>query len=139
MYTCKDCLHYNACKSMYIHGLDEYTAVMNYQEDIFDNEHYADVYNCEDFTHKDAWIHLPCKVGDTFYYINQDIFYRKDQSTKTWELTDDYCIHEGQISSIDYSGNVLTFYDLDGIDHIFSEMFFTREDAEDKLKEIKGD
>lgn len=130
MYTCKDCLHYNACKSMYIHGLDECTAVMNYQEDIFDNEHYADVYNCEDFTHKDAWIHLPCKVGDTFYYIGQ--------YAQNGELTNNYYICETQISSIDYAGNVLTFYDLDGIDHIFSEMFFTREDAEDKLKEIKG-
>lgn len=41
---------------MYIHGLDAYTSVMNYQEDMFDNEHYADVYNCEDFTHRDEWI-----------------------------------------------------------------------------------
>ena len=42
---CKDCLHYNACKSMFIRGLDDYTAVrkllMNYQEDMFDTEKYT--------------------------------------------------------------------------------------------------
>lgn len=132
---CKDCLHYNACKSMFIRGLDDYTAVrkllMNYQEDMFDKEHYADVYGCEDFTPKDEWIHSPYNIGDTFYYIGQ--------CTQDEEFINEYCVCENQISSIDYDGRTLTFFDLDGIDFVLSEMFFTREDAENKLKEVKGD
>ena len=131
---CKDCLHYNACKSMFIRGLDDYTAVrkllMNYQEDMFDNEHYADVYSCEDFTPEDEWIHLPYNIGDTFYYIGQ--------CTQDEEFINEYCVCENQISSIDYDGRTLTFFDLDGIDFVLSEMFFTREDAENRLKEVKG-
>lgn len=127
---CKDCLHYNACKSMFIHSLDDYTAVMNYQEDMFDKEHYADVYSCEDFTHKSEWIYLPYNIGDTFYYIGQ--------CTQDEEFINKYCVCENQISSIDYDGHTLTFYDLDGIDFVLSEMFFTREDAENRLKEVKG-
>ena len=119
---------------MFIRGLDDYTAVrkllMNYQEDMFDNEHYADVYNCEDFTPKDEWIHLPYNIGDTFYYIGQ--------CTQDGEFINEYCVCENQISSIDYDGRTLTFFDLDGIDFVLSEMFFTREDAENRLKEIKG-
>ena len=120
---------------MFIRGLDDYTAarklLMNYQEDMFDNEHYADVYSCEDFTHKSEWIHLPYNIGDTFYYIGQ--------CTQDGEFINKYCICENQISSIDYDGRTLTFFDLDGIDFVLSEMFFTREDAENKLKEVKGD
>lgn len=124
MYTCKDCLHYNACKSMYTHGLDEYTAVMNYQEDMFDNEHYADVYNCEDFTHKDAWIHLPCDIGTTVYGIILDNV-----------PDDDYRMSfhsEWAIKPMSFSLNMINSINKGSI-------FLTREEAEDKLKEIKGD
>lgn len=128
-YTCRDCLHYNACKSMYIHGLDDYTAIMNYQEDTFDNEHYADVYNCDDFTHKDRWAYLPYNIGDIFYCISYS--------------NSDYFIRECQVSSIEYhnnySGEMFTVRDLDGVEHMTFKMFSTREKAEDKLKEIKGD
>lgn len=61
--TCKDCLHYEACKAMY---LAEWT--MPNDED-FDNEHFADVYNCSDFTDRSEWVHLPCKVGDTVFCL----------------------------------------------------------------------
>lgn len=134
MYTCKDCLHYNACKSMYIHGLDEYTAVMNYQEDMFDNEHYADVYNCEDFTHEDEWVHLPCKVGDTLY-----------------EITSRKTISEYQVTAIriELFGTFIDWKITQGfVDRYISDMpageigktvFIIREEAENKLKEIKGD
>ena len=59
--TCKDCLHYDACKGTY------FTA--NVDKDSFDNEHYADIYNCPDFADRSEWAHLPCKAGDTLYEI----------------------------------------------------------------------
>lgn len=132
MHTCKDCLHYNACKSMYIHGLDEYTAVMNYQEDIFDNEHYADVYNCEDFTHKDEWVHLLYNIGKKFF---RTIFWRNtiDECTvssltqkadKTWKI---------RLTS----GIFRTTFEITAND-IGKSIFLTREEAEKVLeKELK--
>lgn len=69
-------------------------------------------------------------LGDTFYYIGQ--------CTQDEEFINEYCVCENQISSIDYDGHTLTFFDLDGIDFVLSEMFFTREDAENRLKEVKG-
>ena len=43
MTTCKDCLHYEVC---YYHDFEE----------------------CGWFSDKSAWVHLPCKVGDTIYF-----------------------------------------------------------------------
>lgn len=61
--NCKDCLHYEACKGTY-NAIAEMADTNS-----FNNEHYADVYNCPDFTARSEWIHLPCKAGDTVYYI----------------------------------------------------------------------
>lgn len=61
--TCRDCLHYEACKGTY----NAIAEIVNTNS--FDNEHYADVYNCPDFTDSSKWVHLPCNVGDTVYYI----------------------------------------------------------------------
>lgn len=61
--TCKDCLHYGICRLdvCFIHA---------------DN---ADTYQCQDsdkveedceaFTDKSEWVHLPYKVGDTVYEV----------------------------------------------------------------------
>lgn len=60
---CKDCLHYEACKGTY-------TATWTYSgPNDFDNEHYADMDDCYNFTARSKWVHLPCNVGDTVYYI----------------------------------------------------------------------
>lgn len=61
--TCKDCLHYEACKNTY------FTIQEVIDKDSFDNEHYADVYDCPDFTDCSEWAHLPCKVGDIVYKV----------------------------------------------------------------------
>ena len=86
-------------------------------------EHYADVYSCEDFTHKDEWIHPPWKVGTTVYGIFLD--YVPD---------DDYRMvfhSEWVIKRLSFT--------LDMINSINKgRIFLTREDAENRLKEIKG-
>lgn len=63
--TCKDCLHYEACKGTY------YTAkgCDNIALYDFDGEMYADS-GCEDFTARSEWVHLPCKVGDMVYKVS---------------------------------------------------------------------
>lgn len=62
--TCKDCLHYEACKGTY------YTAkgCGNIALYDFDGEMYADS-GCEDFTDRSEWVHLPCNIGKTVYFI----------------------------------------------------------------------
>lgn len=64
--TCKDCLHYEACKGTYF----TFEPIMD--KDNFDNEHYADVYDCPDFTTRSEWVHLPCKVGDILYFVKNN-------------------------------------------------------------------
>ena len=53
--TCKNCLHYEACKGTY------YTAkgCDNIALYDFGGEMYADS-GCEDFTERSGWVHLPC-------------------------------------------------------------------------------
>lgn len=61
--TCKDCIHYNACKGTYM-NVSEYKSITD-----FDGEHYADIYHCPDFVDKSKWVHLPCEVGDQVFSI----------------------------------------------------------------------
>lgn len=61
--TCKDCLHYEACKNTY----DNLRTDIGWDTN-FDDEDYAMTY-CDNFTDRSKWVHLPCKVGDTLYEI----------------------------------------------------------------------
>lgn len=64
--TCKDCLHYEACKGTY------FTFKPLAANDSFDNEHYIDVYSCSEFTSRSEWVHLPCNIGKTAYFIRNN-------------------------------------------------------------------
>ena len=57
--TCKDCIHYDACKDMY-DGIKE----------DFDDK--VDVECCEFFKDKDRFIELPCDKGDVLQYDGVD-------------------------------------------------------------------
>ena len=52
MKTCKDCLHYEACKD---YGVDDVCKELGV---------------CKQFTDRSEWVHLPCKAGDTVYCID---------------------------------------------------------------------
>ncbi len=58
--TCKDCLHYEACKGTY----DILDTTCSGE---FDYEEFAR--SCKNFTDRSEWIHLPCKIGDNVYCI----------------------------------------------------------------------
>ena len=55
--TCKDCIHYEAC----CHWTEEEHGAM---------EMTTTEQGCNYFKDKSKFIELPCKVGDTVYYIN---------------------------------------------------------------------
>lgn len=73
--TCKNCLHYEACKGTY------YTAkgCDNIALYDFDGEMYADS-GCEDFADRLKWVHLPCKAGDKVYQTDGIRFKKRRQN-----------------------------------------------------------
>ena len=77
-------------------------------------------------------IELPCAVVDTVYCLAQ--------YAEKGELADNFFINEIQISSFEFNRQLtLTIYDLDGIDYTLDDIFLTKEEAEAKLKELRGE
>lgn len=52
--NCRDCLHFKAC----------YEMAAAYEAEEF-NTLFAN--QCEDFTDRSEWVHIPCKVGDSIF------------------------------------------------------------------------
>lgn len=63
--TCKDCIYYEACKSISCRLKGEAFS------EIFDDNHLGKriAENCKLYNNKSEWIHLPCKVGDRVFSI----------------------------------------------------------------------
>lgn len=124
--TCKDCLHYEACKGTY------FTFKQMTDKDSFDKEHYADVYNCPDFADQSKWVHLPCKEGDILYEITESKTvneYRvKAIRVELFGMFIDWDIIEGFIEK--YITNVPA-------SEIGRTIFPTREEAEKALERYK--
>lgn len=60
MASCKDCVHFEACKNIYeIHG-----------DGLSEESH-----GCEHFKDRSQFVELPCKVGDKVYLDNLHIKY----------------------------------------------------------------
>lgn len=130
--TCKDCLHYEACKGTY------YTAkgCDNIALYDFDGEMYADS-GCEDFSERSEWVHLPCKVGDTVYYFD-GAYYLKNKSMwkikpiKVTELSTKIG-RSGKLYPLSIIANG-TRYPLTSIG---KRLFLTRKEAEEALEGMK--
>lgn len=65
MGTCKDCLHYKACKMTYL-------TLGGHGDDTFDEFNWVTIYGCDNFADKSEWVHLPCKVGDEVYLVTYE-------------------------------------------------------------------
>lgn len=110
--TCKDCLHYEACKGTYV-NVSEYKSITD-----FDGEHYADIYHCPDFADKAELVHLPCKVGTP-------VFFLRDQNII--ETSVEKIIFKGKGCYIKLKCNAM--YET-SCQSIGKTVFFTREAAE---------
>ena len=51
--TCENCLYYKRCKKSGIFNVETRSV-------------------CEDFTDRSEWVHLPCNIGKTAYFIRND-------------------------------------------------------------------
>jgi hypothetical protein len=59
MATCKDCLHYEACKRF-----------NEIRTNVIDESKRGAENLCELYADKSRFVELPCKVGDTVWYLN---------------------------------------------------------------------
>lgn len=105
--SCKDCLHYERCYSIYT-------------QDMLDMTNGECVY----FTDRSEWVHLPCKVGDTVYT------YESGQ-VKEWKIT--FCGKNSRneykfISCDDGFKNLFEFWNY----YLGKTVFLTREEAENE-------
>ena len=132
--TCKDCLHYEACKEQFA-GLCK----IKVEEPKKHLELDPNVEKrCLHFTDHSEWVHLPCKVGEEIYVMNRENIPQK----MILEEPDIrcHCAKEDNLcmALCDNKKHGICAYRFmnDGSD-IGKKVFLTREEAEKKLKEQK--
>lgn len=124
--TCKDCIHYDVCHRR-INSID-FLPVINGKIGkspvMFKNCDDVETH-CKHFKDKSKYIELPCKVGDTVYSVCRKGGkpYIKEEIVKSI-----YCdVRE-----------TLNFVVLNPNNKILkANLFFTKSEAEQKLKELK--
>lgn len=110
--TCKDCMHYEACK--FYTDKTRFNLPKNAE-------------NCDDFKDKSKYIELPCKVGDTVYWIchKGGKPYIKEEIVQSIHCD----VRETlEFTILNPNGKILK-----------SNVFFTKSEAEQKLKELQND
>ena len=87
---------------------------------------------CDHYKDKSLCVELPCEVGDFVWEIRYDIHYNKMSSIPYIATSRVISLHiEKEVLIETENAN---YY----IEHIGKRLFFTKEDAEAKLKEIEG-
>mgnify|MGYP006899736958 CR=1 FL=1 len=118
--NCRDCLHYEVCANHYTRSTLDYIHG-----------------ECENFTDRSEWVHLPCKVGDTVYYFD-GAYYLKNKSMwkikpiKVTELSTKIG-RSGKLYPLSIIANG-TRYPLTSIG---KRLFLTRKEAEEALEGMK--
>lgn len=117
--TCKDCIHWKACKE----------TAYQYEGDVsasgFDEDSCCKTFAaiCENYSDKSEWVHLPCKVG-------MPVFFLRDQNII--ETSVEKIIFKGKGCYIKLKCN--TMYET-SCQSIGKTVFFKREEAEKSLEE----
>lgn len=125
--TCeKHCLHWEVCKlTPHEYATEKYYTFCNCAE------------KCECFKDKSKYIELPCTVGDTVYhycksvnqtvpYVVEDIHIDKEQTRYFATAFDVY--YNEYLDEIEFAE-----------DEIGQTVFLTKDEAEQKLKELQND
>ncbi len=106
--TCEDCLYYERCKKLGIFNLETLSV-------------------CEDFTDRSEWVHLPCKIEQQLWFV---------ENGEVKASTVDRLVYE-ELSTND----IFTRIDGYGFSVFFEDIgkivFFTREEAEKALEGMK--
>lgn len=132
MASCKDCLYYECCKTL---NKD----FIKYPKDYENNERMSEI--CLTFKDRSKFVELPCKIGDTVYYLTTK--YEKQGRKKVavdyaeTGIVDSITLGDLMIPQIYVcdSDNVWTTFDTK---RDFNKIIFlTKEEAEKALEELK--
>lgn len=118
MASCKDCIHCKVCCQKHLHVVTGMDFVYRYKYNHIERE-------CKDFKDRSRFVELPCKVGDTIYEIVE-----RKRSGK-WI----YKIVPRTVEQIEVWKNGIGFRCGTTIWVSDNLAFFTREEAEQALKE----
>lgn len=114
--TCKDCYHFDVCVLK--------NEKVNFANNVKDLQ--ADRFKC--FKDKSKIIELPCKVGDTVYFIKSAFTYLKEPKAEIVKT----------IITAEYDTIYKTQNRAFNIAVIGETVFLTREEAEQALKECEN-
>ena len=115
MTSCKDCIHYEACKSQV-------------PRTFWDSETFY--HDCKYFKDRNRFVELPCKVGDTIYEITE-----RKRNGKWNKVIVERVVNGIEIGRSGFMtvicGTTITVFLFD----LGKTVFLTREEAEKALKE----
>lgn len=111
--TCKDCIHYDLCVAI--------AFTINH---VINHENEAEKM-CRHFKDKSKFNELPCKVGDTIYYMHRD---REIVASRVGAVRTEYTMDDGT--------GILGLWST--YDYLLGQTWFTsREDAENRLNGVR--
>ena len=87
---------------------------------------------CEDLEEQGLLLRLPCKVGDTIWYVGDDNNYPIEAKITRIEIKENYVLY---VADEKEDCETLGF----DSDNFGKTVFLTKEDAEQKLKEMESD
>jgi len=123
MASCKDCVHVEVCRE-YVMGL---AAARGVELDATDIEQVLVSDDCENFKDRSRFVELPCKAGDTVYYIANINGEDKINSA----IVDEVAIYKSGTIGYDCGVGEIGFSSKS----IGKRVFLTQAEAEQALKE----
>ena len=118
--TCKDCIHYDLCRSCSRIQLGWHGNSVHYVENIEEI--------CKDFKDCSRFVELPCKVGDTLFVPTRNL-------VSEYKIVSFHVCGEGIWYRTNVIKGILTRLISDNVEIIGKTVFLTREEAEQVLKE----
>lgn len=131
MASCKDCLHVEACSSI-LSGFDVDIEFFSKQISV-----------CKNFKGRARFVELPCKVGDSYFEIEQYCtergYYNEPRQTDTVDCeycdVDGVCDRQYRITEKRFVSLIQIFgYKEKAVDR-YNRKFLTKEEAEQAIKE----
>lgn len=135
--TCKDCIHFDVCSDRKIYNENFGTL----ENDVQNAET-----RCTAFKDKSKYIELPCKIGDTVYVLDYENDNAVDYSGYIFIMANnDFAflspVLNGESNPIEicneYFRRSIDDEDNSGVIVPLTELFITKSEAEQKLKELK--
>ena len=121
--TCGDCIHFDLCEMMY--------------------SRIPEINGCDYFKDRSRFVELPCKVGDSYFEIEQYCtergFYNEPRQTDTIDCeycdVDGVCDRQYRITEKRFISLIQIFGYKEKVVDKYNRIFLTKEEAEQALKE----